>query len=335
MNQDLIQWMLDSDEPWTRYRVLVDLLGHPEGDPDVQMARLAMLAHPQVRDLVLRTSSWPGRPLVRHNDASHPLVALTILADFGLGAADRSFDRTLERILAHHAPEGAFQTQLQLTRAFGGDERIVWGWMACDAPVLLYVLLAAGLGANPQVRQAVEHVASLAHDNGWRCACSPGLGRFRGPGRIGDPCPIANVYALKALSLVPLRLDSPATRLGVEMLLEHWAERGHGRYYLFGVGSDYRRLKYPYVWYDLLHVAEAISRFPFAAADPRLREMVAFISRQADADGRFAAGSVHPGWADWSFGERSRPSPWLTFLALRIQKRLAAISDPAAQAIGL
>jgi len=31
---DVIRWLLDSDEPWTRYRTLVDLLDRPEGDPE-------------------------------------------------------------------------------------------------------------------------------------------------------------------------------------------------------------------------------------------------------------------------------------------------------------
>ena len=120
---------------------------------------------------------------------------------------------------------------------------------------------------------------------GWRCRCGPELGRFRGPGRKADPCPIANVYALKALSLVPEHLDSPATRRGAEMLLGHWERRAEVKYYLFGVGSDFRKLKYPFVWYDILHVADVLSRYPFVHADPRFLEMVAAITAQADARG--------------------------------------------------
>jgi hypothetical protein len=99
------------------------------------------------------------------------------------------------------------------------------------------------------------------------------LGRFRGPGRKADPCPIANVYALKALSLVLELLDSPATRQGVEMLLGHWERR-----------------------------AEV---------------------KQADAQGRYTAGSMYQAWKRWPFADKKQPSPWLTFLALRIQQRLS------------
>ena len=47
MITEVIQWLLDSDEPWTRYRTLVDLLDRPESDAEVQAARIDMLAHPQ------------------------------------------------------------------------------------------------------------------------------------------------------------------------------------------------------------------------------------------------------------------------------------------------
>ena len=122
---------------------------------------------------------------------------------------------------------------------------------------------------------------------------------------------------------MPQYLDSPATRTGVAMLLDHWAQRGERKFYLFGIGTDFRKLKYPFVWYDVLHVADVLSRFPFARADPRLREMVDTIAAQAGDQGRYTAGSMYVAWKGWSFADKKHPSPWLTFLVLRIQKRMA------------
>jgi hypothetical protein len=52
---DTVQWLLNSDEPWTRYRTLVDLLDRPEDEPGVQAARGEMVASPQVQALI---SPW-------------------------------------------------------------------------------------------------------------------------------------------------------------------------------------------------------------------------------------------------------------------------------------
>ncbi len=321
---DTIAWLLASHEPWTRYRALVDLLDRPEADGDVQEARKAMLAHPQVQALVAELASWGGRALRRHNDASHPIYALSTLADFGLRAGDPGLDRGLQAVLAHQSAEGAFQSLVNIPPAFGGTGEDAWTWMVCDAPTLLYALLAMGLGDDPRVRRAVDHLSGLASDNGWRCVAAAELGRFHGPGRRSDPCPIANVYALKALSQVPWLLDSPAARLGAEALLGHWEQRGQARPYLFGAGTDYRKLKYPFVWYDVLHVAEALSRFPFARQDPRFQALVGAITAQADAGGRYTAGSMYRAWQGWSFADKKAPSPWLTLLVLRILKRAAS-----------
>jgi len=359
---DLIQWLLESNEPWTRYRTLLDLLDRPEDDPQVQAARAEMLAHPQVQELIAEAATWPGYALKRHNDAKHPIYKFSTLADFGVRADDpgpvtltssvqalsgvegpvlsvaEGMAAGIEAVMAHQSPEGAFQTPVNIPKAFGGTGEDMWTWMLCDAPTLLYALLAmgpstllrTGLGDDPGVQQAVEHLVGLVDDNGWRCDAAPELGsKFKGPGRRSDPCPIVNVYALKALSQVPKLLDSPATRTGAEMLLWHWEHQGERKIYMFGIGTDFRKLKYPFVWYDILHVVDVLSRFPFVHADSRFQEMVETITAQADEEGRYTASSMYRAWKGWSFADKKHPSPWLTFLVLRVQRRIGLAFYPA------
>jgi hypothetical protein len=323
MTTDLTQWLLESDEPWTHYRTLLDLLDRAEDDPEVQAARAEMLAHPQVQALITEAATWPGYALKRHNDASHPIYKFSTLADFGLRADDLGIATGIEAMLAHQSPEGAFQSLVNIPEAFGGTGEDLWTWMLCDAPTLLYALLAMGLGDDERVQRAVDHLVSLVDENGWRCLAAPELGKFRGPGRKADPCPIVNVYALKALAQVPELLDSPATRAGAEMLLWHWEHQTERKIYMFGIGTDFRKLKYPFVWYDILHVVDVLSRFSFVHADPRFQEMVETITAQADGQGRYTAGSMYRAWEGWSFADKKNPSPWLTFLVLRVIKRIA------------
>ena len=316
------QWLLESDEPWTRYRTLVDLLDREEEAPEVQAARAGMLTHPQVQALIAEAAAWPGYPVKRHNDAKHSICRFSTLADFGVRADDAGMSTGIEAVMAHQSAEGDFQSLVNVPKAFGGAGEDMWTWMLCDTPTLLYALLAMGLGDEPRVQRAVDHLVSLIDDNGWRCIAAPELGKFRGPGRKADPCPIVNVYALKALAQVPELLDSPATRTGAEMLLWHWEHQGERKIYMFGIGTDFRKLKYPFVWYDILHVVDVLSRFPFVHADTRFREMAETITAQADEDGRYTASSMYRAWKGWSFADKKNPSPWLTFLALRLQRRM-------------
>jgi len=324
VSTEVIPWLLQSDEPWTRYRTLVDLLERPEDDADVEAARAQMEAHPQVQNLMAQARTWPGPALKRHNDASHPLHALSTLADFGLRANDPDLTEAVGAVLAHQSADGPFQTLVNVAKSFGGTGEDTWSWMLCDAPTLLYVLLAMGLRDDHRVQRAVDHLVELVDDNGWRCVVAPELGKFRGPGRKADPCPIVNVYVLKALAQVPELLESPAARAGAEMLLWHWEHQRERKIYMFGIGTDFRKLKYPFIWYDILHVVDTLSRYPFVRLDSRFREMVETITAQADGEGRYTASSAYQAWKGWSFADKKNPSPWLTFLVLRVLKRLQA-----------
>lgn len=325
MTTDLTQWLLESDEPWTRYRTLVDLLDRSQDDPEVRAARTKMLAHPQVQALIAEAAVWPGYVLKRHNDAKHPIYKFSTLADFGVRAGDPGMAAGIEAVMAHQSPEGAFQSLENIPKAFGGTGEDMWTWILCDAPTLLYALLAMGLRDDSRVRRAVDHLVDLVDENGWRCITAPELGKFKGPGRKADPCPIVNVFALKALSQAPELLDSPATRTGAEMLLWHWEHQGERKLFMFGIGTDFRKLKCPFVWYNILHVVDVLSRFPFVHTDPRFREMVETITAQADEDGRYTANSMYMAWKGWSFADKKRPSPWLTFLVLRAQRRMEQV----------
>lgn len=318
----VVQWLLESAEPWTRFRVLVDLLERPSDEPEVIATHSEMVSHAQVQHLINVASTWGERPLKRHNDASHPLYALSTLVDFGLQVGDPGMQAVIDKVSSHQSSDGAFQTLVFIPRTFGGPDKDIWSWIACDAPTLLYALLTFGLNNQPHVTRAAQHLADLPGENGYRCSSATELGRFKGPGKRKDPCPIANVYALKALSLAPELSNSLAAQRAAEMLLRHWEHQKDQKYFLSGIGADFRKLKYPFVWYDILHAVDVLSRFPFVHDDPRFNEMVSAVSVQANEDGRFTASSMYRHWQGWSFADKKVPSPWLTFLALRIHARI-------------
>jgi hypothetical protein len=319
-----IAYLLDSNEPWTRYRTLVDILDFPEGDPEVESARQEMMAHPQVQELIGKAGTWPGYPLKRHNDARHPLYAISTLADFGLQADDPGIEDIISRVVKHTSPEGMLETQVLIPRAFGGTDKEDWTWLLCDSPTLLYSLLTFQGADQANLAPAVNFLSELVYENGWHCTASPDLGKFKGPGRREEPCPIANVYALKSLSTAD-RKYVKASKIGTEMLLHHWEIRKEKKYFLFGMGTDFSKLKYPFVWYDILHVVDVLSRFPWVHNDPRFKEMLDAITTQADENGRYTANSMYMAWKGWSFADKKNPSPWITFLVLRIQKRMAVL----------
>ncbi len=320
---ETIDWLL-AGPAWVQYRTRIDLLGQSENDSNVSAARAGMLEDPQVKSLVDEVSKWPGAPLKRHNDACHLLHKLAFLADLGFKASDPVLQPVIERILDHQSVEGAFQIVVNIPAHFGGSGEDVWQWMLCDAPSILYALLKFNLGDDPRVQTAASHLASLVRENGWPCAAASELGKFHGPGRRDDPCPYANLVVLKALAQSAEWRNSPACKTGAEMLLSLWEQRKTRKPYLFGMGTDFAKLKAPLIWYDLLHVLDVLSQFPWLRSDPRLQEMAAILQSKIDEQGRCIPESVWMAWKGWEFAQKKEPSRWITLVAHRVFQCLRA-----------
>ncbi len=131
---------------------------------------------------------------------------------------------------------------------------------------------------------------------------------------------------LKALAQAPAWRDSPASRAGAETLLALWAASRERHPYIFYMGTDFRKLKVPFVWYDLLHVLDVLTQYPWLHGDLRLREMANLLASKADAEGHYTLESVWQAWSAWEFGQKRVPSRWLTLLAHRILRRLPPAS---------
>ena len=318
-----IAWLLEGD-PWVQYRTRRDLLDQSESDPAVAAARAAMLAHPHVQALVEELAGWPGHVIASHKSAGQSFHKLTFLADLGIKAHDPGIDVIVARILAHQAAEGPFQLPMAIAPSHGGTGEQTWAWALCDAPLIVYALAGFGLAQHAIVQTAATHLVALVRDNGWPCAVSKELGTFRGPGRKDDPCPFANLAMLKALSVLPSLCDSSAAHAGAEALLTLWNESEARHPYMFFMGTDFRKLKAPFIWYDILHVLDVLSRFTWLRDDSRLLDMLAVMQRRADAQGRYTPESVWTAWKEWEFGQKKVPSRWLTLLAWRIAQRVGS-----------
>lgn len=314
-----VEWLLEG-EPYIQFRTRLDLMGQPEDNREVTNARAAMLASPPVQSLLEGLNNWPGTVISSHKSAGQPYHRLTFLADLGLTTTDPGIEPIIARVLAHRDPAGPFQLPAGPAVQSGG-EQAAWGWALCDAPLSLYALICFGLQQHPAVQLAAAHLAGLVRANGWPCAVSAELGSWRGPGRKDDPCPFATLAMLKALSGLDAYRDSPACRNGAQALLDLWQHSASSHPYIFYMGTDFRKLKVPFVWYDLLHVLDVLTRFPWLRNDARLQEMLALLSAKADADGRFTSESIWAAWKDWEFGQKKTPSRWLTLLAWRILLR--------------
>ncbi|MGB8981298.1 MAG: hypothetical protein WCC12_05440 [Anaerolineales bacterium] len=320
MNQKTIEWLLQG-EAWVEYRTRIDLLGQAESDPEVRAARKAMLADPKIKSLLGELADWPGTVLNSHRSASQPFHKLSFIADLGLNVDDPPVKRIVQKVMKHQSKQGPFQLPTNVPVHFGGSGKDEWAWALCDAPVIVSSLIQMGMRDDPRVQTAVEYLDGLVRENGWPCAVSPELGKFRGPGRKEDPCPYATLVMLKVMAHSQ---KSKSAKVGVETLLSLWEQSQEKHPYMFFMGTDFRKLKAPLFWYDILHVLDVLSLFDWARQDKRFKQMLNVVEGKANPDGQFVPESVWMAWKDWDFSQKKAPSKGLTFFIQRILKRVSA-----------
>lgn len=317
---DRISWLLCAD-PWVEYNTRLNLLGEPPDKPEVVRSRERMVSHPLVKKLIDELSGWPGTVLNSHKSAGQHFHKLSFLADIGLTVNDPGVGKIAGRIFEHVSAEGPFQLPMNISESHGGDGSEKFAWALCDAPITVYSLAKMGMNQDQRVIKAKNYLVQLGRENGYPCTVSKELGDWRGPGRKSDPCPYATLVMLKLLSLDEKDRNSEFAAKSVETLLNLWENSLILKPYIFYMGTDFRKLKAPFVWYDILHVAHVLSQFETASGDPRFFNMIEVIRSKEDTDGRYTPVSVWQAWKEWEFGQKKSPSPWLTYLATVIQTR--------------
>jgi hypothetical protein len=88
------------------------------------------------------------------------------------------------------------------------------------------------------------------------------------------------------------------------------------------MGNDFRKLKAPLIWYDIVHVLDVLIRFDYAKDKPEVWQMLDVVMSKKNPDGSFTPESVYQEYKGWDFGQKKESSAYLTFLVYRILKRL-------------
>ena len=89
------------------------------------------------------------------------------------------------------------------------------------------------------------------------------------------------------LSYLPEYRDSQAAKQSVQSLLHLWETSREQHPYMFYMGTDFRKLKAPSCWYDIVSVAGVLSKYQSVHRDSRFLEMIDLIKSKQDENGFF------------------------------------------------
>jgi hypothetical protein len=313
-------WLLEGPA-YVRYRTLIDILGRSPSGKEARLARAAVRRARGVTRLLARRNDrgywgtprdiftwWPKKDTT--------FWVLGVLADFGLTRRDAGIGRACEYVLSTQLPEGGFGVRPPPKP------------YECFTGVLAAALARLGYTGDDRLERAFEWLVGRQRtDGGFWCKDT---GQPGGP-RVREPsCALASLWVLSALTAHPSLRDSATCRRCAMFLLTCWDNRGRIKYagHDSQIGSGWEKLKYPFTDYRVLHYLDALSRVASVRGDARLAQMAEFVMSKRDADGRLTPESIHKAWSEFDFGQKAKPSRWLTCLA---HGAVARLDSPASE----
>jgi len=301
------EWLMAAPEPYIRFQSQ-RLLSPKKADPGL------LDGDPFIRANLKAVSGWRKEVLSRHDKPDLFIHRLAMLADLGVTCKTAGAGPVVESLLENIAADGTFRQNIMIPQAFGGSGKAHPDWIICDLPLVVYALLAMTDG-DPRLRSALKKLRGLCGESFYPCCGS--IPKFTGPGPRNGMCPYANLLAARALAADPAGRKSPQAELAAKAVLDHWTHRRTKKPFLFGMGTDFLKLKFPMVWYNILHVVSALKRIPGVADDGRFLQMARRMRGKLDASGRATPESIYRVYKNEEWSDKKNPSRLLTVMVHR------------------
>jgi hypothetical protein len=318
---NVIEWLLEPEDPAVRYLTLTELLERSPRNREVKAARSDIMRCGAVPAILARQTpegGW-GKPDSFYTGKYRSTVwQLIILAEHGADGSSEPIRRACEHILAYSQdPSSGGFSQQRARRAGGGRPSEV---IPCLTGNLVWSLLRFGYLGDPRVELGIKWLTRfLRFDDGeseppadWPYArwemC---YGRHS--------CLMAVVKGLKALAEIPEEARSRAVRRTIQkavefILLHHVYRRSHNL--AKAAKPGWTRFGFPRMYQtDVLEVTRLL--VGLGVEDPRMREALELIESQREPDGRWLLKDTFNGSFLVDIEEKGQPSKWITLNALR------------------
>lgn len=316
----MIEKLLSISEPWLQYAIRLNVLN--ESKEGLTNLRNEALKDQKIQTYLNDISSFHSMLVSNHKNPELPIHKLIFLLDIGFDMDIPEIKTAIDQLMTHKDKNEVYQSLTNIPKHFGGTGTDIFGWCLCDAPLLFFALLKVNADYQQYIKPGVDYLVSLHKPQGFPCSVSEEFGKFKGPGRKDDPCPYATLIMLKLLSEIEEYKDSHVVENCINVILSLWENSLERHPYMFYMGTDFRKLKAPAMWYDIVSVADCLSKHESAKADKRFHEMVDIIREKQDENGLYTPESIYTKCKGWDFGQKKTTSPYLSYLCMRILQRV-------------
>jgi hypothetical protein len=320
-NSQVIDWLLEENQPGIRYLALTQLLNKSEKDSDVKSTKNNIVSLGWAKEILERqtqSETWVNKARIWQPKYIAPFWTLLVLCDLGLTKdGEPRISRACEIWIERFATaDGGFS-------AFSKKEGHL-----CITGNMARALVKFGYADHPKVKRAFQwFVKNQSDKDGWSCW------NFAGHHSGSN---LDSWEPLSAFAVYPRQKWTRTTKHSVERGAEFFLERE-----LHNQGDHYEpwyRFHYPvHYYYDLLVGLDFMTALGYSN-DKRLQFAISLLKKKQKSDGRWNLDSVnpdpessqgkwdkdHPKQASIPFilEKPGKPSKMITLKALQILSRI-------------
>jgi hypothetical protein len=324
MEENLIEWLLDEDNPSIQYFTLVSLLDKSFDDPMVIKAKKAIMTEGAVPALLNHQSldgTW-GIPERFYRDKyAGTIWNLLILAELAADPGDVRIKKTCEFVLQHSQDpfDGGFSYEQSKKTGSGLPSGVV----PCLTGNMVYSLIKLGYLDDQRLQKAIDWIC--ANQRTDDAAAEPPFGKVYERYEMcwgTHSCHMGVAKALKALAQVPLEKRTPGCMLKIGELTEYFLEhhiykKSHRLDQTARPG--WLRFGFPLMYQtDVLELLELFANL--GIRDRRLDDAIALTTSKRMSDGKWKLENSNNGKTLINIEKKGQASKWITLRALKILK---------------
>jgi len=340
-NTEVINWLLETENPSVRYLALRHMLGWSEEDPDVQTARAAIPASQRVKRIFAKQDSngfWgdPESPYLPKYTASY--WTLMVLGYLRLRKEDEGVSKAAEHLFGFQQPCGGFaecgkegarreynivacrrrasKRNLPEEDAFVPDY-IHQMTLSCLTGNVVAALLRLGYENDPRLWRALDWLVDIQNaDGGWLCPY------WKVHIKDTHSCFYGTICPLEAFAEIPAEKRSSkvqeAVSRGAEFLLMHRLYKADHHDFR-AINPKWLKLAFPWFYgYDILRGLWVLARL--GSEDERMDDALAALLEKQTPEGNWILESTPYGRMQANLEKKGQPSKWITLHALWVLK---------------
>lgn len=305
VSEDVIEWLLEPENPSMKYRTLVELLGRSSNDNEVIECKREIAESVSVKSLL--SKMYPDGYWLQKNPRTGKVLGegteygafgtthycLSYLAELGMGRTNVLVARAAERYLNLQKEDGDFRHHY-----------------SCLLGLNIRTFTMLGYKNDSRVKKSIDLLLNTKRpDGGYLCDWHEGKYKTKPV----KSCIRGSVKALLAFSYLPDYWKHDR----IKKLINYFLLRGG----IFKstdlkelVNKDMERNYFPISWRaNVFEVLLALSKMGYGK-DGRLERAWNFLDAKADKTGRYILDWT-PEQSPWKVGKRNQPNKWITFYA--------------------